>query len=184
MNEVEKEKREGFDWEYLMDVPQKKEEMGDRHETPGFGLAAQLFSSVAKFVMKKIGPEQGEELLREAVEYFGKERGRRIAERVKADGQPLTFKNWLIYSDIDSNKNFSAAPDIQDGDLVLKVDNCTFYRAAEEWGLGAYAGIYCKYVDYSIHEGYGAGVRLDLKERCATGNDHCLFRFSMKEKKE
>ena len=181
MNEVEKENRQGVDWEYLMEVPGKKEEIGNKYETPGFGLAAQLFSCVAKSVMEKMGPEEGEKLLKEAVEFFGKERGRRIAQRVKQEGKPLTFRNWLIYTDIDSTRNFSAEPDIQDGDLVLKVDNCTFYRAAEDWGLGEYAKIYCKYVDYAIHEGYGAGVRLDLKDRSSTGKDHCLFRFSVKE---
>ena len=110
------EKKKGLDWDDLMDVPGKKEEIGSQYQTPGFGLAAQLFCCVAKCVMEKMGPEQGEALLKEAVEHFGKERGRRIAQRVKVEGKPLTFRNWLIYTDIDSDRNFSAEPDIQDGE--------------------------------------------------------------------
>ena len=180
MDDPTREKEQGFDFEYLMDVPQKKEEIGDEFQTPGFGLAAQLFSSVAKFVVERLGPEEGEALLKQAVEYFGEQRGRRIAERVRAENLPTTFKNWLIYSDIDATRNFQPQPDVQDGDLVVRVEDCTFYRAAEEWGLGDFAKIYCKYVDYAILHGYNPEVKLVLKERQATGEDHCVFRYIMK----
>ena len=181
MDDLTREKKEGFDFAYLGDVPQKKEEVGDQFMTPGFGLAAQLFSSTAKVIMDRLGPEEGEQVLKEAVERFGFERGRRIAERVKGEGLPLTFKNWLIYSDIDASENFQPLPDIQDTDLVVKVSNCTFYNAAQQWGLGEYAHIYCKYVDYKILEGYNPDVKMELQERQATCEDFCLFRYRMKE---
>ncbi|MBN1573888.1 MAG: L-2-amino-thiazoline-4-carboxylic acid hydrolase [Deltaproteobacteria bacterium] len=180
MDEIKREKEAGFDFEYLGDVPAKKEEVGDKFQTPGFGLAAQLFSSVAKFVIEKLGEEEGEAVLKKGIEYFGLERGKRIAERVKAQGKENSFKNWLIYTDIDS-VNFQPIPSIEDNNLVAKVNNCTFYNAAEEWGLGEYAKIYCKYVDYKILEGYNPDVKMSLKERQATGEDHCVFTYIMKE---
>lgn len=180
MDEIKREKEKGFDFEYLGDVPEKKTEIGEEFQTPGFGLAAQLFSSVAKFVIEKLGPEEGEAVLKQGIEYFGLERGKRIAERVRALGKENSFKNWLIYTDIDS-VNFQPIPAIEENDLVVKVDNCTFYNAAEEWGLGEYAKIYCKYVDYKILEGYNPDVKMLLKERQATGEDHCVFRYIMKE---
>ena len=85
MNDLKRENEQGFDMEYLEDVLDKKKELGVKYQTPGFGLAAQLFSSVAKSVIEKLGPDEGEKLLKEAIEYFGKERGKRIAERVKAE---------------------------------------------------------------------------------------------------
>ncbi|GAG99309.1 unnamed protein product [marine sediment metagenome] len=116
MDDLKREKEKGFDFEYLDDVLPKKKVIGDKYQTPGFGLASQLFSSIAKFIIEKLGHEDGEALLKEAVEYFGRERGKRIAERVKAEGKPLTFKNWLIYSDIDSIKNFKPIASIEDMD--------------------------------------------------------------------
>jgi hypothetical protein len=181
MDDISREKEKGFDFEYLGDVPKAKEEVGDTYQTPGFGLASQLFSSVAKFVIEKLGEKEGEALLKEAIEYFGRERGRRIAERVKKLGKPLTFKNWLIYSDIDSSRNFEPIPEIKDGDLVANVKNCTFHNGANEWGLEDYANIYCKYVDYAILYGYNPDIKLILKERGATGEDFCVFRYIMKE---
>ena len=131
MNDLKREKEQGFDMEYLGDVLDKKKKIGVTYQTPGFGLAAQLFSSVAKSVIERLGPEEGEKLLKEAIEFFGKERGKRIAERVKAEGKHLTFKNWLIYTDIDSS-NFRPIASINDGDFIAKIKHCTFYRAAEE----------------------------------------------------
>jgi predicted ArsR family transcriptional regulator len=181
VNDIHREKEKGFDLEYLLDVPQKKEDIGNAYQTPGFGLAAQLFSSVAKFVIERLGEEEGEQLLRDAVEYFGNQRGKRIADRVKEQGKELSFKNWLIYSDIDATENFQPEPSLENGDLFVKVEHCTFYKAAEEWGLGDYAKIYCKYVDYAILNGYNPDVKLILKERQATGTDYCLFHYIMKE---
>ncbi len=180
MDDLEREKEIGLDFEYLSDVLEKKKDVGDKFLTPGFGLAAQLFSSVAKFVISNLGPDEGEALLKEAVEFFGKERGRRIAERVKAEGKPLTFKNWLIYTDIDSI-NFRPTPSVDSNDFVVKVKNCNFYNAAEEWGLGDYAKIYCKYVDYKILEGYNPDIKLILRERQGTGAKRCVFRYILKE---
>lgn len=182
MDDISREKEKGFDFEYLGDVPKAKEEIGDTYQTPGFGLASQLFSSVAKFVIERLGPKEGEALLKDAVEYFGRERGKSIAQRVKKLGKPLTFKNWLIYSDIDASKNFEAMPEIVDGDLVVNVKNCTFHNGANEWGLGDYANIYCRYVDYAILRGYNPDVKLVLKERKGKDEESCVFRYIMKEK--
>ena len=180
-SDLERELKEGFDLEYLAEVIPEKEKIGDQYYTPGFGLAAQLFCSVAKPIMERLGPEEGKALMVEAIKDFGLQRGRRIAERVQSLGLPLTFKNWLIYGDIDSGKNFQAEPSVEDGDLFVRVHNCTFYNAAEAWQLGDMAHLYCHNVDYAILEGYNPQIKLILEERQATGKDYCLFRYIMKE---
>jgi len=100
---------------------------------------------------------------------------------VKSEEKPLTFKNWLIYSDIDSFKNFRPITTTLDGDFVAKIKHCTFYNAAKSWGLEEYSKIYCKYVDYKILEGYNPDIKLVLKDRHATGKNRCIFRYIMKE---
>ncbi|RJP26317.1 MAG: hypothetical protein C4536_15905 [Actinobacteria bacterium] len=179
MDDLNREKEEGLDWEYLWEVPQRKEEVGDTYQTPGFGLAAQLFACIAKTVIERMGQEEGEALLREGIEFFGRERGRHIAEKVEAMGKPLTIKNWLIYSDIDSG-NFGATPKVEDGDLLLDVGSCAFYDSAAQWGMEEYACIYCKYADYAILGGYNPDIKLILEPR-EPGGDECSFRYIMKE---
>jgi len=63
--------------------------------------------------------------VQEAVQRFGRERGRRIARRVSCLCKPLSLKNWLIYTDIDAG-NFAARPRIDNGDLVAAVGECAF----------------------------------------------------------
>lgn len=180
MDDIKREKEQGFDFAYLGDVPQKKIEAGDRFQTPGFGLAAQLFCCCARQVIDRLGTAEGTAVMRAAVEEFGLNRGRQIAARVRELGLPPSFKNWLIYSDIDSSVNFAALPAIEEGDLVVKVTNCTFFNAARQWGLEDLAHIYCRHVDYKILEGYNPDIRLILTERQATGEAFCLFRYSMR----
>lgn len=180
MNDLQHEKKKGMNIWYLKDVFPRRFSIGKKYHTPGFGLAAQLFAVMCKFIIKKLGPEEGEALIKEAVEYFGRERGKRIAERVTALGKPLSFKNWLIYTDIDGG-NFPVKPQVKGGDLYAPVTGCSFNNAAAEWGLQEYSKLYCKYADYAILEGYNPDVKLILNTRHDTGNDHCLFRYIMKE---
>ena len=180
MDDLEREKKLGFDWDYMADVLDRKKELGNKHEIPGFGLGAALFSCLARAVINEMGEQKGEALIKEAVQAFGRTRGRRIAAIVKDAGLPLTLKNWLIYSDIDS-ANFDPHPDLDNNDLLVKAGECTFWNAAREFGMGEYAKSYCKYVDYAILEGYNPDIKLVLHDRHHVGQDHCLFRYIMKE---
>jgi len=180
MNDLEREKKKGLSFWYLKDVPLKRAAAGPGTRTPGFGLAGQLFATLCRTVLEKLGPEEGEALIREAVQSFGRERGKRIAQRVKSLGKPLSFKNWLIYGDI-AGSNFSMRPVMENGDLLARVGACSFLSSAEAWQLGDYAKYYCRYADYAILEGYNPEVKLELKTRHETGEDHCLFRYIMKE---
>lgn len=179
MNDLEREKKKGLSLRYLLRVPFMRMRLGRKHQTPGFGLAGQLFGTVAKHVIERLGPEEGEKLIRAAVEEFGRERGRRIAETVRAQGKPLSLRNWLIYTDI-HHENFPARPSFPDGDLEARVGACTFIGAARTWGLVDYARLYCKYADHAILGGYNPDVTLVLRDRHSTGADECVFRYIMK----
>jgi hypothetical protein len=180
MDDLKREKEKGFDMEYIGDVLDQRRDLKGKYYTPGFGLGAQLFSCMAKHVVKKLGTEEGEKLIKDAVEEFGLERGKRIAEKVKALGKPLSFKNWLIYSDIDT-LNFKPISSIENGDFIAKIKKCTFFNAATEWGLEEYSKMYCDYVDYKILEGYNPDIKLVLKQRQDMGTNRCVFRYIMKE---
>lgn len=180
MEDMKKEQSEGFDWIYLADVLTQKEKLGDKYQIPGFGLTAVLFAFTARALLQEHGAEKGEALLKKAVQDFGRARGKRIAAIVTEMGKPLTFKNWLVYSDIDS-RNFDPQPDLDNDDLVVKTGTCTFWNAAQAFGLGDIARFYCKYVDCAILEGYNPAIKLILEDRHQSGKDHCVFRYIMKE---
>ncbi|MBI5503407.1 MAG: L-2-amino-thiazoline-4-carboxylic acid hydrolase [Deltaproteobacteria bacterium] len=180
MDDLQREKRSGLSRWYLKDVLLKRRVLGRESRVPGFGLAAVLFATLGKILIERLGRDKGEELIKEAVQRFGRERGRRIARKVASLGKPLSFKNWLIYTDIDAG-NFAASPRIDNGDLVAPVTRCAFNSAAEAWGLEEFSSLYCKYADHAILEGYNPDIKLILEDRHVTGRDHCLFRYVMKE---
>jgi hypothetical protein len=174
-----REREKGLSLWYLWDAAFHRARLGSRHHTPGFGHAAALFSVMARNVLEKLGPEEGGELIRKAVDQFGFERGVRIASLVRSLGKPTTFKNWLIYSDIDGS-NFKAMVWVEGGELVARVKGCTFMAAARQWGLGDYASHYCATVDHAILRGYNPDIRLKLESRTVTGKDYCLFRYGVR----
>ncbi len=180
MDDIRREKEKGLSRWYLKDVLLRRRVIGDTYHTPGFGFAAQLFAVMSKLILARLGPEEGEALIKEAVEHYCHERGRRIADVVRGLGKPLTFKNWLIYTDIDGS-NFEARPSIDNHDLLAEVHRCTFMAAAEKWGLKEYAALYCKYADHAILNGYNPDITLELQSRHETGKDYCLFRYIMKD---
>jgi hypothetical protein len=180
MDGLRREKRKGLSRWYLKDVLLKRRIIGKKYHTPGFGFAALIFSVMSKLIIENLGKEEGGELIARAVRTFGLERGKRIASVVKGLGKPLSFKNWLIYTDIEGS-NFDASPLMDNNDLVAKVQRCTFMDSARKWGLEDYASLYCKYADYAILEGYNPDIKLKLESRHETGKDYCLFRYIMKE---
>lgn len=181
MNDLEREKKRGLSLWYLKDMPLKRLKLRGRHQTPGFGLAAQLFACLSEVILERLGPEAGEDLIREAVQRFGRRRGERIAARVKEAGLPLSFKNWLIHTDI-AGSNFPVRPRCRQGALIADVGGCSFITAAKEWGMEGYAALYCKYADHAILGGYNPDINLDLTTRHITGEDHCRFCYSMESR--
>ncbi len=181
MDELEREKKEGLSWDYLADVPAKKDEIGDKYQIPGWGLGATLFSFAAKAVIDELGPEKGEALLKKAIEEFGRARGRRIAGIVKGLGKPLTFKNYLIYSDVDPRNTHPQPVDIVNGDFIMKTGECVLWNTAGEFGLRDFSSFFCKYFDDGVLDGYNQDIKLTKAYRYQTGKDHCVFRWIMKE---
>lgn len=181
MDDLEKEQKEGLSWDYMAEVPTKKEEIGDTYQIPGWGLGAILFSFVAKAVLEELGPQKGEALVKKALDEFGRARGRRIAEIVKGLGKPLTLKNWFIYNDMDPRNTKPQPVDMVNGDFIMKTGECVLWNTTGEFGLRDFSQFFCKYADDAVLEGYNPDIKLAREYRYQTGKDHCMFRWIVKE---
>ena len=184
MDEMKKERQEGFDWDYIGEAFQEKQEVGDTYITPLASHLGQLFAMTAKIVIDRLGPEEGEAVLKEIVERFAEVRGKRVAEKVKALGKPLTLKNFLVYNDLDSAGVISdSMPGMEDGDLLFEIGQCNICKGAEEWGLREYAHYYCKYIDKAIIKAYNPEIKLEVSRTLTGGDEACSFRYTVKEGK-
>ncbi|HSV96909.1 MAG TPA: hypothetical protein VLM75_08250 [Spirochaetota bacterium] len=59
VNELAREKTKGFSFAYLIKALFMRMGIGARHQTPGFGLAGQIFAVIAKNVSAEMGPQRG-----------------------------------------------------------------------------------------------------------------------------
>jgi hypothetical protein len=183
MDEIKKEREEGLDWEYMGEMIKEREATGGKYVTPMAGLMGELFAVMAKTIIDEVGRDKGEAIIEKAVKDFGEERGRRVAERVKAAGKPLSLKNFLVFGDLDSSTAISFVPNIEDGDLSLSINRCDFSKYPDDWGMGEYFHYYCKYIDKSTLRGYNARLKLEVPKTLSGGDNVCILCYTVKEKK-
>ncbi|MBI5118624.1 L-2-amino-thiazoline-4-carboxylic acid hydrolase [Candidatus Poribacteria bacterium] len=182
MDELEREQREGMDWETLGKAMSERQEAGTTYITPLAGLFGQFFAITTKILIEKFGPAEGEALIKEVVERFAEERGRRIAGKVRALGKPLTLKNFFVHNDLDSaGVTSDVVADIEDGDLLLNISSCNICRGSQEWGLREYAHRYCRYVDVAILRAYNPEIKLQVSKTLTGGDEACCFRYSVRK---
>jgi hypothetical protein len=180
MSDIQKERTEGLTWEYLGEVLKKKAALEGAQLTPMPSLMGQMFAVFAKAVIDALGKEKGQTVIKDAVQTFGRTRGRRVAERVKAQGLELTFGNFLIYLDLDSSAALDFTPSLEDGNMFLNITRCAFADGAKAFGLDEYFHYYCKWVDNAILEGYNPDLVLEIPQTLSGGADSCIFRYMIK----
>ena len=137
---------------------------------------ALLFAWLARAVMQRADPAVGEAVVRLAVRRYGEQRGRRMALRAGADGQPLTMDNYLAYGE------WQAAPGEMSAEivatqphLVKHVHGCPWHRAWAAEDLMPYGSVYCLDIDEALVRGFNPALRLDVNSTQTAGDDCCEF---------
>ena len=177
MDEIQKEKSEGLSWDYLGEMMKEKAELSGRYITSMPALMGQMFAVFAKTVIDEVGIEKGEAIIKKAVEDFGLTRGKRIAEKVKARGLALSFKNFLVYMDLDTAAANTSVPNLDGKDLTVTIDRCFILDGARDLGLERYYHYYCQWIDRAILFGYNPDLTIEITKTLSGGDDTCFFRY-------
>ncbi len=137
---------------------------------------ALLFGWIAREVILAVGEEVGAPLLRQAVQHYGEQRGRRMALRAQANGDPLTFASYLVYGEWRGPAGemvvevVGATPD-----LPQRVHRCSWHAAWESRGLMLYGRYYCQAVDEAIARGFNPDLTLEVNGTRSNGAPCCEF---------
>jgi hypothetical protein len=183
MNDLERERKNGLELSYLAEGIQERAESGGKHYICLANLMGRFFVIMAKAIIDRLGEEEGGALLRETVERFAVARGKRIADKVQAAGRPLAFRNFLVFSDMNSEGVTSGmTPRIEDNDLWLEIRQCGFIDGARDVGLHDYAHHYCDYIDKAILRGYNPELKLEVVKNLSGDDNACLFHYTVKER--
>jgi hypothetical protein len=137
---------------------------------------AMLFAFIAKETIDTFG-KRGETAITAGVERYGKQRGRRMALRVLADGNELDVMNYLIYGEWEA---FPGQMDLRFPTYFPEVRmqnyRCPWYTEWSKRGFLEYGYYYCKNVDAALACGFN-GMILNLLRNRTNGDECCDFVF-------
>ncbi len=146
-----------------------------------YSLMAKMFAYISRAASLKFGKE-GEEAAMEAVRRFGEERGRDIARRAAAVGEPNGIDNYLTNYDMGRSELFTFDTDFHPGEIEQTFTKCAF---ADQWkkdGMEEYGILYCHMIDPAVAAGYNPKFEVVHDKYILKENEGvCHFRFQMKE---
>lgn len=132
---------------------------------------ANMYYHMTKAMIEDFGEVAKETIQRSIIE-FGHERGRRIAERVKAEGLPLTLENLDLYYDIPIAEGWTVHRSFENDQKHNITDSCTFASVWLEKDWAEVGHIYCL-IDIAIREGYSDNVEFRPVKNILKGDDCC-----------
>lgn len=124
--------------------------------------------------------ERGKQAFIHATQYYGEQRGRRMAQRAIRDGQALTYHTYMQYGEWVNTEEITAAGCANQAqvqafqpDYVLKVTRCPWHQQFKEMGLPEAGSVYCAHLDNSICRGFNPYIVYQVPQTLHT-TDCCL----------
>ncbi len=121
--------------------------------------------------------ERGTAAFIQAAQTYGEQRGKRMAMRAIADGQPLDFVSYFAYGEYDSTEEFfDVSMWGEPGVVNEQVTRCPWADLFARRGLKECGRIYCREIDRAIVRGFNPELIL---ETVSTQHfeDCCRFYF-------
>jgi hypothetical protein len=157
---------------------------------------AVMFALLCKSTILSRG-ERGRETIQKAVLRYGNERGKRMADRARANGDPIAlwtdraYREWL--PDYEGQMEFGYTE--TEPTLISYISKCAWCDAWEEHDLLEYGKEYCEHINSAVYEGFCPWFKcFAFEPSLVQGGDKCEFNWTqplyredirrIKEKKE
>ncbi|CAM4494829.1 L-2-amino-thiazoline-4-carboxylic acid hydrolase [Paenibacillus phoenicis] len=144
-----------------------------------YTIMAKLFAHLSKAVVDRFG-EEGKDAIREGVRTFGEERGRDIARRAAAAGQPNDIHSYLPNYDMGRSDLFEYVTEYHPLEIEQNFTRCAFGDQWKKDGMEEYGILYCQMIDPAIARGYNPNFEVE-HDKYLLKDGHCHFRFKMNE---
>jgi hypothetical protein len=137
---------------------------------------ARLFGWISRAVINRVGDERGPAVVRQAVRRYGEQRGRRMAMRAQAHGDPMTMDTFLAYGELRIRQGESVFETMQEkSDLVSRAVRCAWHQAWQADDVLPYGELYCLDVDHALLRGFNPELRIEVNSRLSGGDPCCEF---------
>ena len=117
-----------------------------------------MFAFLCKYAVEAKG-EEGRKAIQEGMIKYGRERGRRMAERARANGDPVALWTNQAYGewkpDYPGQMEFGTVHG--EPTLVTSISKCAWCEAWKKYDILEYGREYCVNVDAAVYEGFGEG---------------------------
>ncbi len=141
---------------------------------------ALLFAWISLAVIQRAGREEGERIVRRAVQRYGEQRGGRMALRAQANGHPLIMAHYLAYGEWepgpDSGKTESDVIE-RPPHVEMRVHRCPWHTAWEDNDLMQVGHLYCQVIDKALVRGFNPDLTLEVGGTLSNGAPYCAFTF-------
>ncbi|AGX41564.1 L-2-amino-thiazoline-4-carboxylic acid hydrolase [Clostridium saccharobutylicum] len=138
---------------------------------------ATLFALFAKYIIEGLD-EKGKDIIYTAVENYGQERGKRMANRAVANGDDLDFINSQAYGEwVPEEGQMEFGVLKTQPELISNVTKCEWCRVWKKYNLLDYGKYYCINIDSAVFNGFNEKFHMKATSNLSFGADHCEFHW-------
>ena len=146
---------------------------------------AMMFALLCKYTVLAKG-EEGRAVIQEGMKRYGRERGARMAERARANGDPVALWTNQAYGewkpDYAGQMEFGTV--CTEPAFVTYISKCAWCEAWKKYDILEYGREYCVNVDAAVYEGFGGGfgcgaVCTPVSTAMSWGGDCCRFDWGL-----
>jgi hypothetical protein len=134
---------------------------------------------MSREVVRRVGEDRAEVIMRKAVRRYAAQRGRRMAMRAQANGQALTMNHYRLYGEWRHTE-----PDASEAETVEQVPHlkqhvlkCPWHTAWQDNDLLPFGRFYCLEVDEALVQGFNPALTLEVNSTKTNGAEVCEFVF-------
>lgn len=136
---------------------------------------AMLFALAAREIVQA-APDRGEGIVRQAVRRYGAQRGKRMALRAQANGDPLDMFNYMAYGEWAVGEGEMSSQMVAEGPAARSVvQRCPWHTAWADRDLMGYGRLYCLEIDEALARGFNPALRLEVRRTRPNGGEPCEF---------
>lgn len=139
--------------------------------------AVQLLYHLATSIIDHYGDE-GHQLVKEAVQKFGRNQGRQVKREVEALGLETNLENFILHNGIYQPGSFYLQQNCNDGRISCELHHCPFDDMAIDARKVELGLLLCE-LDRSMLQGYNPKLALEHSSRFALGSHSCHFVFKV-----
>ena len=122
---------------------------------------------------------EAEDVLREAIETYGRQRGSRMGQTADAFGDPRTMQTYLAYGEwAPAPGEMDIAIPEESPSAVWNVKKCPWSQEWTEKDMLDVGKYYCKYVDRELVHGYNPELDLGIGTTQTNGDPYCYFKWN------